>query len=102
MDRISEPVGINSHFITADGNVLIDFSGNTAEASVRCHSISCPRALFNLQRRGSGKCFFLRHFVKQTCYHEKLSGNVTKCDAHVGHGRERGKASNTCLSVVRN
>lgn len=29
MDDISEPVGINSHFITADGNVLTEF-GNTA------------------------------------------------------------------------
>lgn len=60
-------------------------SGNTPEASVGCHSISCPRGLFNLERRGSGKHFFLRCFVKQTCYHEKLSGNVTNYDAHVGH-----------------
>ena len=58
MDGISEPVGMKSHFISADGNVLVDFSGNTAEASVGCHSMSCPRALFNLERRGSGKHFF--------------------------------------------
>lgn len=44
---------------------------------------------------------FLRCFVNQTCYNEMLSGNVTKCDAHVGHGEERGKASNAWLSVVR-
>lgn len=85
MDGISEPAG-NSHFITADGNVLIDFNGNTAGDSVGCHNTkSCPRAPFSLERRGSGKRFFPRCFVKQNCYPEKLSGNVTKCIAHVGH-----------------
>lgn len=47
---ISKPVGINAHFVTAEGNIVVDFSGNIAEASIRCQSISCPRALLNLER----------------------------------------------------
>lgn len=80
-------MGINSHFITADGNVLTEFGGNTAEASAGCYSMSCPRALLYLESRG--KCPFLRYFVMQTCHNEKFSGSVTKCDAHIGHGGER-------------
>lgn len=87
MDGISESVDINPQFITADGNVLVEFGGNTAEASAGCYSISCPRALLNLGRRR--KCHFLRCFVRQTCHNEKFSGSVTKCNAHVGHGGER-------------
>lgn len=87
MDGISQSVGINSLFITADGNVLVEFGGNTAEASAGCCSISYPRALLNLGRRG--KCHFLRCIVRQTCPNEKFSESVTKCDAHVGHGEER-------------
>lgn len=79
-------MGINSHFITADGNVLVEFGGNTAEATAGCDSMSCPRTLLCLESRG--KCHFLRYFVRQTCHNEKLSGSVTKCDAHIGHGGE--------------
>lgn len=87
MDEISEPVGINSHFITADGNVFVLFGGNKAEASPGYYSISYPGALLNLEKRG--KCNFLRCFVRQTCHNEKFSGTVTKCDAHIWHGGER-------------
>lgn len=83
MDGISESVGINSQFITANGNVLVEFGGNTAEAGAGCYSITSPRTLLNLGRRG--KCHFLRCFVRQTYHNEKFSESVTKGDAHVGH-----------------
>lgn len=72
--RISEPVSINSHFITADRAVFIawfcDFSGNIAEGNAGCHSISCTRG--HLEKKRFRQfffyflIFFLKCFVKQT------------------------------------
>lgn len=97
MEGISEAVNVHSHFLTANGNVLVGFSGNTSEAIVECHSVSSV-----LKGKGSGKHVFPRCFVKQTCDHRTLSGNVARCDACVGCRGERGRASNTLLPLVRN